>query len=516
MAWGRSARRDAAARGAAAALAAGLLALAGCASIPHGAGASPAAVNQRGPDGSTPLQWAVYGEDVAEVQRLIRAGADVSATNDYGATPMMLAAMTGNTAIIKLLLAAGASPESPNEEGQTALMLVARTGNVDAAKLLLRHGASVNARERFRGQTALMWAAARHHPQMMELLIDHGAEVNARSALYDYERHVTAEGRAKTEDTGGLTPLLFAARENCLACVDVLIAHHVDINLPDPDGYAPVTVAIMNANWDVAKRLILAGCDVNQWDIFGQGPLYAAIDVGDIASGGRGSNDPLNQATEHEIVHLLLERGANPNMQLFYRPKNRGFAGAGGLVSRGTTPLIRAAADGDVVVVKMLLASGADVHLYQADHETPVMAALSPQRGGGASEFRAVAVLRVLHAAGADVNVLSHVHPLKRTRGGTALEYATRLGWTRAMALLVMYGADVNAKDDDGLTALDYAMGRGYVPFLQTKHPPQWDLVKLLQGWGATVQLAKTPYWPPQGPPLGYAVYSPVIWPLGP
>ncbi len=502
------------AAGAAVALAAGLLAMSGCASLSHRAAPDSAAVNRRGPDGSTPLQWAVYRGNVAEVQRLLRAGASVTEANDYGATPMMLAAVKGNTAIIKLLLEAGADPESPNSDGQTALMLVARTGNVEAAKILLRHGAHVDERERWRGQTALMWASALRQPQMMELLLSHGADVNARAAIYHYERHITAEGRAKNEDTGGLTPLLYAARDNCMACVNVLMAHHVDINLPDPDGYAPVTIAILNANWDVAKRLILAGCDVNQWDIYGQGPLYAAVDKGNVAS-GRNPIDPPNQATEHEIVQLLLDRGANPNMQLFYRPKSAGFGGFG--ASRGTTPLIRAAADGDVVLVKMLLAHGADVHLFQADHETPLMAAVSGGRGGG-GERNAIAVLRVLYAAGAgaDVNVLAVPHALMRTRGGTALQYATRAEWKRAMALLVSYGAKVNAKDMDGLTALDYAMGRGYVPFLSIKHAPQMDLVKVLKGLGATVQLAKTPYWPPQGPPLGYTVYSPIVWPLGP
>ncbi|MGH8149015.1 MAG: ankyrin repeat domain-containing protein [Steroidobacteraceae bacterium] len=498
-------------------LAAGMLAAAGCASLPPRAPAT-SAVEHRRPDGSTPLEWAVYRGNVAAARRLLRAGANPNDTNDYGATPLSLAAVTGNAPIIKLLLKYGADANSPNADGETALMLVARTGNLEAAKLLLRHGANVNARGRFRGQTALMWASARRKPRMMELLIDHGADIGARSAVYDYERHVTAEGRAKTEDTGGLTPLMFAARENCLACVNVLIAHHVNIDQADPDGYAPVTIAILNADWDIAKRLIEAGCDVNQWDIYGQGPLYAAVDMGNVVSDGRNPTDPTSHATEHDIVRLLLDHGANPNMQLFFRPKNRLFAGAGTLVSRGTTPLIRAAASGDATVVKMLLAHGADVHLYQADHETPMIAALSGGGpfGGGSSESQAIAVLEVLHAAGADVNVLAIPHPLKRTRGGTALHFATRHHWKRAMALLIAYGADVNAKDADGLTALDYAMGRGYVPFLGKKHGPQWDLVKLLHGWGATVQLAKAPYWPPQGPPLGYAVYKPVIWPLGP
>ena len=240
-------------------------------------GAEDVDVNARNPDGSTPLQWAVYEVDVAKVERLLDAGADASIANNYGATPMGLAAEVANTEILKLLLDAGADADSPNAEGMTALMLVARTGNVEAAKLLIDRGATVDAREGFGGQTALMWASARRHPEMIDFLISRGAAIDARSAVRDYQRHVQAEGRPKSLDTGGFTPLLYAARENCIACVDVLLAKGADIDLPDPDGVSPVHVAIMNANWDLAKRLIEAGADVNQWDIFGEAPLFTAV-----------------------------------------------------------------------------------------------------------------------------------------------------------------------------------------------------------------------------------------------
>jgi uncharacterized protein len=482
-----------------------------------------AAPNVRGPDGTTPLMWAVYRQDIPEVKRLLGAGAQVGATNLYGATPMQMAATVGNTAILKLLLDAGANADSPNSQGQTALMLVARTGNVEAAKLLLRHGATVNARERWGAQTALMWASARRHPQMMELLIGHGADVNAQSVWRDWERHVTAESRAKRTNTGGLTPLMYAAREDCLECVNVLIRHHVDVDKPDPDGVAPVTIAIMNDNWDIAARLIEAGCDVNQWDIYGQGPLFAAI-AADVHSAGNaeaGPLDPPNKATGMQVVRMLLDRGANPNMQLFYRPKrNGGFftrsIGVGG-VGRGATPLFAAAATDDVALVKLLLAHGADPKLYQADNQTPMMAALSGRGafgGGGADDPRgAIAVLRALHAAGTDVNAMSIQHHLLRTRGGTVLHFAVRAGSPQAVKLLLSWGVDVNAKDMDGLTALDYAMGRGYVPFLQQRKPPRLDIAKILRGGGATVELAQIPNWPPVGPPIGYEA---TIWPLEP
>jgi uncharacterized protein len=500
--------------------AAGLLAVAAAhaaAGDPSAAGAAP---DVKGPDGSTPLQWAVYRNDVVEVKRLLKAGAKVDEANNYGATPMQMAAATGSTQIIKLLLDAGADADSANAEGQTALMEVARTGNVEAAKLLLRHGAHVNAVEQWGGQTALMWASARRHPQLMELLISRGADVNARSAWRNWERHVTAESRAKRTNAGGLTPLMYAARENCLECVNVLIKHHVDVDLPDPDGLAPMTIAIMNGNWDIAKRLIDAGADVNQWDMYGQSPLYAAV-VNSVPrppslfGGGPVVNplDPPNQATPKEVVTLLLDKGANPNMQLFYRPAGRGAGGA----ARGATPLIAAASEDDVDLVKLLLAHGADPKLYQADNQTPIMAALGGRStfggGGAANPQAAIEVLKLLHDAGTEVNIMSIQHHLLRTRGGTALHFAIRAGSAQAVKLLVSWGVDVNARDPDGLTALDYAMARGYVPFLAQRQPPQPELAKLLRDCGATVELTKVPDWPPVGPPIGYEA---TIWPLQP
>ena len=294
--------------------------------------------------------------------------------------PMQLAADASNTELVRMLLKAGADPNSPNSEGETALHLVARAGNVEAAKLLLRAGAEVDPHESFGGQTPLMWAAARRHPEMVELLADKGADVNARSAVRDYLRVATAESRAKQLDRGGFTPLMYAARENCGACVEVLLKHKVDVNLPDPSGFAPMTIAMLNSNWDIAKRLIEAGADVNEWDIFGQAPLHVAI--GNMNSRGNGNpldRDHPDQATGRDIVKLLLDRGANPNQQTYYRAAGlRGFGGTG----RGTTPFLVACASGDMDIVKLLLAHGANPKLATSDGQGPIIIAVGSRAGG--------------------------------------------------------------------------------------------------------------------------------------
>jgi ankyrin repeat protein len=454
-------------------------------------------VNHRDADGSTPLQWAVFKGDVAEVRRLLDDGADPNLANEYGASPMGLAAEVANTEILTLLLAAGADADSPNQDGQTALMGVARTGNVAAAKALLEHGATVDARESFGGQTALMWASARRHPEMIDLLAGHGASIDARSTPREYQRHVTAEGRPKSLDSGGFTPLLYAARENCIACVDMLLEHGADIDLPDPDGVSPLLLAIMNENWDLAKRLIEAGADVDQWDIFGEAPLFTAVGSRQRMDGGHASIDEPNVTKGIDIVRLLLEHHANPNMQLFFKPAN--IRGGTSTLTRGSTPLIRAAANDDKEVVKLLLENGADATLYMADRQTPIHAVLA----GRAPERDALELIKTLHDAGTDVNVVALVVHMEEVRGGSALHYAVRKRYKKVIEQLASFGIDMNLKDQDGLTALDYTQSRGFMPFMANQTPKYDEEAALLRKLGATVLMPKDPVWPVLGPPQG-------------
>jgi ankyrin repeat protein len=299
-------------------------------------------------------------------------------------------------------------------------------------------------------------------------------------------------------------PLLYAARENCIACVDVLLAKGADIDLPDPDGVTPLHLAIMNANWDLAKRLIEAGANVDQWDIYGAAPLFTAVGLHTRVDGGRASIDPVNETKGIEIVRMLLERGANPNMQLFFRPADV----RGSTNTRGSTPLIRAATNGDEEVIKLLLEHGADATIYMADRQTPIHAVLA----GRTPEPKALELIKLFYEAGTDVNVIALVNHREEIRGGTALHYAVRKRYKEVIKQLAEYGIDLDAKDQDGLTALDYTQSRGFMPFMALQTPLYAEEAALLRELGATVEMDREPNWPVLGPPQG--VWAD-IWPLG-
>src|ERR1700683_3381239 len=335
-------------------------------------------VNAPEADGTTALHWAVRQDDRDMADRLIKAGANVKAANRYGVTPLYLACVNGSAAVIAKLLDAGADPNGATTEGETPLMTVARTGNVEAAKVLLAHGADVNAKEQWRQQTPLMWAVAESHPEMAQELIAHGADVNARQVEWHWDRQVTKEPREKWMPLGGLTPLLFAARQGCVDCERVLVKAGADINATNPNGFSPILLAIINSHYDAAAFLLDQGADRNIADETGRTPLYAAVDMHTLPDSNLPWPSELNnQLTRLDRIQALLAHVANVNAHLKKQQPYRSKVdrGADTVLTTGTTPLLRAAKAGDTEVVKVLLAKGGDPKLTTKLGMTPLMAA---------------------------------------------------------------------------------------------------------------------------------------------
>src|SRR5262244_2170231 len=381
--------------------------------------AAGADVNAAQGDGTTPLHWAVYKVDADLVRALLARGAKPDVINNYGSSPLAEAAKVANAGLVKMLLDAGSNVEVPNQEGQTALMLAARAGSVDVAELLVRHGANVNARETWRGQTPLMWAAAAGSPELTRFLIKHKADVNARALATDWPSQMTAEPRNQYRPTGGLTPLLYAARAGCTDCVQALLDAGADINRPNPDGVTPLMEAMDNFAFDTAKLLFERGANPHVWDWWGRTALYVAIDMNtyslDAYAERHGPPIVKEKTTALELARLFLDAGVNPNPQLnMHRPGRGGNSGrfADEIISTGATPMLRAAASQDSAAVRLLLEYGGRIDVPNVMGVTPLMTAAgfgmepSPRFNPSArdAQDRSIATLEILRAAGAYVN----------------------------------------------------------------------------------------------------------------
>lgn len=440
-------------------------------------------VNEAQGDGTTPLHWAVYRLDVELVEALLANGARPDVTNRYGSSPLVEAVKTANVDLVEMLLEAGADVEAPNDDGQTALMLSARAGSLEVAELLVRHGANVNARETWRGQTALMWAADARASDVVEFLIDRGAEVNVQALAHDWSVQITSEPRAQYRPTGGLTPLLYAARSRCSVCAAAIVAAGADVNQPNPDGVTPVLVAFDNFSYDTASLLLENGANPHVQDWWGRTPLYAAVDMSSYNGANTGPALPtiIDETTPRDIVGMLLEAGVDPNPQLnMLRPGRGGNSSRfrDSLLTTGATPLLRAAIGHDTEAVRALLEHGALIDLPNVMGVTPLMGAagIGVSRNdrrlnlrSGDVESRAIATLEILLAAGADINAsVTDIHSrtariarrntMTDREGQTALYGAVGFGWSRVVEYLIGQGAEVDIVDALGKSPLDTAL----------------------------------------------------------
>ncbi len=447
-----------------------------------------AAINATQADGTTALMWVVRADDFDLADTLLRAGADAKITNRYGVTAMNLACVNGNPKMILRLIQAGVDVNAPGVEGETPLMTVARGGNVEAAKVLLAHGANVNATEEWRGQTALIWAVAQAHPEMVKELIAHGALVNMRTAKQVWERQVTAEPREKWMPQGALTPLLFATRQGCLECAQVLLDKGADINAQDLEGVTPLISALINGHYDVAGFLIDRHEDVNAVDKTGRAALYAAVDFHTMPGSNRPAPKEIdNQLTNLDIVNRLLAAGANVNQRLTAQPPYRTKVDRGNdtIFGAGATPLFRAAKAGDTVVVKLLLDHGADPKLTNRTGINAVMAAAGlgtreeDATGRKKTEDDAIETIRLLLDTNVDAGV--NINDVDGT-GSTALHGAAMWGYDKVVRYLAQRGAALDIKDKRGFTPLDTALGKaGGMGFDHASGIPRPNVVAALQ-----------------------------------
>lgn len=436
-------------------------------------------VDEQQIDGSTALHWAIQNDDTELARTLLEAGADPAIANRTGTTALRLAAINGSAAALRLLIDAGADPNAPlTSDGDTALMLAARTGLPGAVDVLLERGADVAAVESWGGTSALVWAINEGHTAVVARLLAAGAPVDVVSkvvaprgrvrgvegtAPVDYDPEEYPQGYAN----GGLTPLLFAAREGEIESARLLLDIGADIDAIAADGKNALGLAIYNGHYDVASLLVDRGADVNHPDAEGFTPLFWAVDRRNMEWNPGfpwiQTEDPL------PLVVKLLDEGADANAWIDNRPQSRrNFGGSPRVLF--ATPLMRAAYSGDITLVRLLHERGADPLVRNSDNETPLLVASGYGWIDGYSQGRSVAerleTMRYLVDNGADVNWACN-------DGITPLMMAANFGEVSMIQYLVDAGADLAVHDlgkkNDGtfggsiepLMPIDYAIGVG-------------------------------------------------------
>jgi uncharacterized protein len=345
----------------------------------------------------------------------------------------------------------------------TPLMIVARTPNVEAAQALLKAGANVNVQEPSRGQTALILAAAQNQPEIVRVLMKAKADPEIRSKSNLGQRQVSAEPRAQQRPVGNMNALMYAARQGCTLCVKYLLDGGANPSAADPENTTALQYALLSMNFDAAKLIIEAGAEVNRWDWWGRSHLYALADVSTLPKGGRPDQLSLDKTQPIEIANMLLDRGADPDIQLKLLPPYRALGNdrvLDTMLTFGTTALIRAAKGGDVPLVKALLAHGANPNLATNRGFTPLHSAAGlgsndiDSRGIDKTQAQAIETLKVLLAYKADINSRDLAN------GRTALHGAAIWGWNDVIQFLADNGADLFAKDNGGMLPLDSALGK--------------------------------------------------------
>jgi ankyrin repeat protein len=464
-------------------------------------GGDPSIVNAPGFDGTPALHWVVLVDDVETAKVLLKAGADPKLANRLGVTPLAVASINVNAEMIRALVDAGADVNALDTVGEPPLWAAVRSGFLDAVKTLADRGATLSFKDAAQ-QTTLMLAVRENHPDIVKFLVDRGADVNAKTRTGQTPGWVLPNSvpgfghgigivRGGLPDRGsrylipgGLTALMYAARDGRTESARILVAASADIKQTDPNGITPFLMAITNNHMETARFLLDQGSDINVVDWYGRTPLWAAVEARNMDVDNSTFKNGVDRAPVLELIKVLLDKGADPNSRTKETPPIRRFilptTGSLEWVDfTGMTPFLFAARAGDVTVMKLLLAHGADPKIPTFGGTTALMAAAGinwvvdqTYDEGQAALLEAVKLCFELGLSVNDVNSM----------GLTAVDGAANRGSDEIIKYLVEKGAKLDVKDKEGRTPLDWAEGVFLATHPAQPKPTSMALIKKLMG----------------------------------
>lgn len=453
--------------------------------------------------GLTPFLHAVIGSKMRNIKRLMELGANIFKTTNRRISAVHLAARNGDTEVVRLLLQHDVNANQGAIYGFNPLMLAAGKGCLDSVTLLLDNGADSNSCDDL-GQTPLHFAARRGVTDVVKCLLQHNANLFAKTRNGETVLHLAAStclelviffvdqgADIHAKGTKGRTPLHVAAANGQSDTVNFFLTCGVNINSRDVSGCTALSYAIQESHM-TAKILIERECEVKLRDLGGN-----CVDDGILESAAyKGFKD---------ILKLLHDRGVPLDAV------NRS----------GKTPLMTAAEAGKCDVMAFLLDQGANINgldsvnvkevkASRTDHNesdckkedernsdlnrTPLSCAFEAGQGEAAKlliergclssnsdgETNSLAELAAMHGLTDVFELLADKKsfPFDKIKDGeTLLTSAAHRGDFDSVKFLLQNGANVNAKNSLGDTALSCA-----VQFLGSSST---EIVKLLLESGA-------------------------------
>jgi ankyrin repeat protein len=270
----------------------------------------------------------------------------------------------------------------------------------------------------------------------------------------------------------------------------VLIRAGADLNRQSANGTTPLVVAIINNHIQLAMVLLESGADPNIADNFyKRTPLFAAVEMRNQDFARDSAPVPPDLGDPLDLIRALLQRGANANSRTNTTPV-RGFMQASGnwVSFDGQTPFLRAALAGDVTVMRLLLEHGADPNIPTNLGTTALMAAaginwvVSQTFSRSDNEYLEAALLCIQR--GADVNAAN-------SQGFTAMHGAANRGFDAMVRLLAEHGAKLDVPDAHGRTPMTFAEGVFLALQPPSRKPSTIALLQELMGKTAEQRISR-------------------------